>query len=209
MEMQQIRYFMALARTLNFTRAAEDCNVSQPALTRAIQALEAELGGDLIRRERSNSHLTPLGQRMLPLLQQCYEAARSAQSLAKSVKSNELAPLNLGLSRSINIETFSHPISELFRAYPGVQLKVRRGGEEAIQTMLKAGDVELAVAGSSSNAWERLDEWHLFDEKLSVVTHADHRLARQNMVTTTELRGERFLALADSGFEPRLASYLE
>ncbi|MBY0421745.1 MAG: LysR family transcriptional regulator, partial [Parvularculaceae bacterium] len=62
MEMQQIRYFLALSRTLNFTRAAEECNVSQPALTRAIQALEAELGGELIRREHSRSHLTELGK---------------------------------------------------------------------------------------------------------------------------------------------------
>ncbi len=69
MEMQQIRYFLMLSKTLNFTRAAEACNVSQPALTRAMQLLEAELGGDLIRRERGNSHLTALGQRMLPLLQ--------------------------------------------------------------------------------------------------------------------------------------------
>jgi DNA-binding transcriptional LysR family regulator len=50
MEMQQVRYFLALARELNFTRAAEACNVTQPALTRAIQALEAELGGRLFHR---------------------------------------------------------------------------------------------------------------------------------------------------------------
>ena len=78
MEMQQIRYFIKLAQTLNFTRAAEECNVTQPALTRAIRALEGELGGDLIRREMRNSHLTELGRRMLPLLQQCYDAANSA-----------------------------------------------------------------------------------------------------------------------------------
>ena len=53
MEMQQVRYFLALARTLNFTRAAEQSNVSQPALTRAIQQLEHELGGPLFHRERA------------------------------------------------------------------------------------------------------------------------------------------------------------
>jgi len=50
MEMQHVRYFVALAGTLNFTRAAEQCNVSQPALTRAIQQLEHELGGPLFHR---------------------------------------------------------------------------------------------------------------------------------------------------------------
>ena len=50
MEMHQVRYFLAVARTLNFTRAAEECNVAQPSLTRAIKLLEGELGGDLFRR---------------------------------------------------------------------------------------------------------------------------------------------------------------
>ncbi len=79
MEMQQVRYFITLAKTLNFTRAAEECNVSQPSLTRAIRLLEAELGGELLRRERRQSHLTDLGQRMLPLMQQCYEAAAGGE----------------------------------------------------------------------------------------------------------------------------------
>jgi DNA-binding transcriptional LysR family regulator len=52
MEMHQIRYFLAAARTLNFTRAAEECNVAQPSLTRAIQQLEEELGGDLISEKK-------------------------------------------------------------------------------------------------------------------------------------------------------------
>ena len=79
MEMHQVRYFLAVARTLNFTRAAEECNVAQPSLTRAIKQLEDELGGDLFRRERPHAQLTELGQRMLPLLQQCYDSALGAR----------------------------------------------------------------------------------------------------------------------------------
>jgi DNA-binding transcriptional LysR family regulator len=62
MEMHQVRYFLAICETLNFTRAAERCHVSQPALTRAIKKLEEELGGPLFRRERNLTHLTELGQ---------------------------------------------------------------------------------------------------------------------------------------------------
>src|ERR1043165_1055742 len=84
MEMHQLRYFLAVAQTLNFTRAAEQCNVSQPALTRAIQQLEQELSGPLLRREGKLSHLTELGVRMLPLMRQCYESALAAKSLAST-----------------------------------------------------------------------------------------------------------------------------
>ena len=78
MEMHQVRYFLAVARVLNFTRAAEECHVAQPSLTRAIKQLEAELGGDLFRRERNLTHLTDLGQRMLPMLQ-CPSSGLSGQ----------------------------------------------------------------------------------------------------------------------------------
>jgi DNA-binding transcriptional LysR family regulator len=84
MEMHQVRYFVAVSRTLNFTRGADECNVTQPSLTRAIKQLEAELGGDLFRRERAAAQLTELGQRMHPLLKQCYEAAVGARSPALS-----------------------------------------------------------------------------------------------------------------------------
>ena len=69
MEIHQIRYFLAVADTLNFTKAAERCHVTQPALTRAIQKLEEELGGPLLRRERSLTHLTDLGRMMVPHLE--------------------------------------------------------------------------------------------------------------------------------------------
>jgi Bacterial regulatory helix-turn-helix protein, lysR family len=95
MEMHQVRYFVAVSRTLNFTRGADECNVTQPSLTRAIKQLEAELGGDLFRRERPAAQLTELGQRMHPLLKQCYEAAVGARSLALSFKGGKVGTLRM------------------------------------------------------------------------------------------------------------------
>src|SRR5213079_3636639 len=98
MEMHQVRYFLAVTRTLNFTRAADECNVTQPSLTRAIRQLEAELGGDLFRRERPHAQLTELGERMLPLLKQCYDSALGARALASSLKTGEVGALRVALS---------------------------------------------------------------------------------------------------------------
>ena len=103
MEMHQVRYFLAVARMLNFTRAADECNVTQPSLTRAIKQLEAELGGDLFRRERPAAQLTELGQRMQPLLKQCYEAATGARALASSFKSGEVGALRIALTHSVDL----------------------------------------------------------------------------------------------------------
>lgn len=196
MEMQQIRYFLALAHTLNFTRAAEECNVTQPALTRAIQALEGELGGELIRRERQQSHLTELGRRMLPLLQQCYDASVSAKSLAKAVKANAVAPLSIAVSSSVDPYLLAPAIGELFRAFPGMRLKLRRGSPAEVVELLKRGDVEIAIAGLLGETWERLDAWPIFSEGLELVVHCEHRLASQGdaELHLEDLAGEALLS---------------
>jgi DNA-binding transcriptional LysR family regulator len=94
MEMHQVRYFLAVARLLNFTRAAEECNVAQPSLTRAIKQLEEEFGQELFRRERNLTHLTEFGRRMTPFLQQCYDSAAAAKTLASSLKKGVVSPLD-------------------------------------------------------------------------------------------------------------------
>ena len=193
MEMHQIRYFLALARSLNFTRAAEECNVTQPALTRAIQALEAELGGELLRRERQQSHLTELGKRMLPLLERCFESAMSARELARSVTSQDAAPLSVAISHSTNLEIFMPAISELFRAYPGVQLKLLRGNGSEIVAVLKGGTADLAIGGPLPEGWERLDSWALFAEGFDLAVPRGHELARANEIGAERLAGQKIL----------------
>jgi DNA-binding transcriptional LysR family regulator len=208
MEMQQIRYFLKLAETLNFTRAAEACNVTQPALTRAIRALEHELGGDLIRREPRNAHLTELGRRMLPLLQQCYDSANSARSLARAVQSSEVAPLALGVTHGINVAMLMPTISELFRAFPGAQLRIRRGNAAEMLVLLKDGAVDLAIASPLAGEWERIDAWPLFDDPFALVVHRAHRLGRHNAVAPADLAGERLLCLAGCDVRPHFEQAL-
>ncbi len=188
MEMQQIRYFLALTRTLNFTRAAEECNVSQSALTRAIQALEGELGGELLRREHNRSHLTELGKRMLPLMERCFESAVTAKALAKSIAKEDVAPLSVGVSDSVNVELIMGPVAEMFRAFPGLQLKLQHGSGAAILEMLKQGGAEIAIAGPIEDSWDRLDHWPLFEEPFELAVRGDHPLARENEVTLEKLQ---------------------
>ncbi len=194
--MQQIRYFLALSESLNFTRAAEECNVSQPALTRAIQALEAELGGPLLRREGRFSHLTELGKRMLPLMQRCYESALIARDVARAVTTNEVAPLALGVSHSVNIEMFMAPIAELFRGFPGIQLRISHGSGEDVLNRLKEGEAELALAGPLPDSWERLDHWPLYSECFELAMPAEHALAKDNVIDFKKLAGQPIFAQA-------------
>mgnify|MGYP000554204127 CR=1 FL=1 len=192
MEMHQVRYFLAVARTLNFTRAADECNVAQPSLTRAIKQLEAELGGDLFRRERP-VQLTELGQRMQPLLQQCYEAASGAQSLAASLKSGEVGALRIALTHSIDLSLLIPYLDQIKRQFNRLEFRFLRGDAREVGEFLKKGEVELGIAAELGADWDRLDVWPLFTEGFEVALNARHRLAGQDDIGVEDLRGEQLL----------------
>ena len=200
MEMHQIRYFLALSETLNFTRAAEQCNVTQPALTRAVKMLEEELGGDLLRREGRLSSLTDLGARMLPLLRQCYDSALSAKAIARSVASGEIRSVSLGLSRTVDLRLIGPVLVELFRAYPALRLKLKRGNGPQLLELLKSGEVDVAIAGPLGASWERLDSWPIFSESFELLLSPGHRLAGRSAadITLADLLEETFLLQCDS-----------
>jgi DNA-binding transcriptional LysR family regulator len=177
MEMHQVRYFLAVARTLNFTRAAEECNVAQPSLTRAIKLLEGELGGDLFRRERPQAMLTPLGERIYPLLKQCYESAMSARSLATMINDGEAGVLKIAVSSSVELGLIMTFVTELKKHLSDLELKIMRGPGDRITEFMKSGDAELAIGSSIGDAWDRLDRWALFEEGFDLVFSRGHRLA--------------------------------
>lgn len=193
MEMHQVRYFLAVARILNFTRAAEECHVAQPSLTRAIKQLEEELGSDLFRRERNFSHLTEFGQRMLPFLQQCFDSAIAAKSLATSLKTGAVAPLPLAVSSAIDITLLVPHLVELTQVFPGLELRFLRGNPSMLAEHLKMGEVELVMSGPLGQTWERLNSWSLFSEPYRLAVGRSHRLASKPKVTPSDLAAERFL----------------
>src|SRR5262245_6918186 len=193
MEMHQVRYFLAAVSELNFTKAAEKCNVSQPSLTRAIKQLEAELGGDLFRRERPQAQLTDLGQRMLPLLKQCYDSAVGARSLASAIKGGEVGSLRLALSQTVGLDLLTRYSSQLTRLFAGLGMKLLRGTAEDVVEQLKKADAEFAIAGTIDETWERLDKWPLFTERFQLLVNRQHPLAQRPQISTDELRGQKFL----------------
>ncbi|TKW80018.1 MAG: LysR family transcriptional regulator [Bradyrhizobium icense] len=193
MEMHQVRYFLSVARTLNFTKAADDCNVAQPSLTRAIKQLESELGGDLFRRERP-VQLTELGQRMQPLLQQCFEAASGARSLAASLKSGEIGALRIALTHSIDLSLLIPCLDQIKRQFNRLDFRFLRGDARQVGELLKSGEAELGIAAELGSDWERLDVWPLFTEGFEVVVNGRHALAGRDSIAFEDLRSEQLLS---------------
>jgi DNA-binding transcriptional LysR family regulator len=196
MEMHQVRYFLAVARTLNFTRAAEECNVTQPSLTRAIQKLEEEFDGLLFRRERALTHLTDLGRQMLPHLERTFEAAQAAKALARGIGKVQVAPLNLGLAQSIKSPQVTDVLSEVGAGLPGFQLTLSLGSSSDVLQAAVRGELDLIIVERPGEAPERLEAWELFDQIYVVVVRADHRFAALDGVAIADLHEEPFIERA-------------
>jgi DNA-binding transcriptional LysR family regulator len=196
MEMHQIRYFLAVCRTLNFTKAAEECNVAQPSLTRAVQKLEEELGGLLFHRERANTHLTELGRLMQPHLEKTYETAQAAKALALGIRKGEVSPLRVGMANSVPGRVLSDVIRGVREGVPGVELSFGTGAEPTIIDAALAGDFDLVILGSECDLPERLRSWALFKEPLQVLLPEGDPLASQKVLALNDLQGRDFVERA-------------
>lgn len=193
MELHQVRYFLAVAKTLNFTRAAEQCHVTQPALTKAVQKLEHELGGPLLLRERNLTQLTDLGKQVLPMLERTLASAEAVRTAAREFGRSDVVPLRLGLSPSVSAALILQPFREVSAHVPGLRLELREASPEVLTTMLLNGEVSAALMDGLDASAERIDSWALFRERFVVLVDVEHPLAGRSEIGLEDLRGQTIL----------------
>jgi DNA-binding transcriptional LysR family regulator len=197
MEMQQVRYFLALSRTLNFTRAAEQCNVSQPALTRQIQLLEAELGGPLFHRERQHTHLSELGRLMLPYFDTIQAQTDAVRAQSHASRRLEGATLQIGVMCTIGPAVLSDFVLAFRGANPNVDLLVRDMSLEAVQAQLTEGGLDVALFAAPEPLEDRLHGLPLFEERFVIALSPGHPLAQKNIVCARDLHDRAYVNRAN------------
>jgi DNA-binding transcriptional LysR family regulator len=200
MDLTQIRYFLAVARELNFTRAAEACNVTQPALTRAVQRLEEELGGPLLLRERALTQLTELGRVMLPLLQQTVDAAEAVrEGAAGFARKDTPKPLRLGIERCLPIRALLPLLREVVGHVAEAELSLVEDAPDPLAEALLRGDLDAALLPEIHELPERLARWPLWTQHIGVLLPERHPLALREEVSPEELAGEALIEPAAAG----------
>lgn len=200
MELNQIRCFLAVAETLNFTRAAEQCGLTQPSLSRAIKKLEQEVGGTLIRRERGHTHLTEMGALLRPQLAQALSLAENALSEAQEFSRISTTKLHLGVMCTIGPGRLISLVDHLARKVPQLDLKLRDATGEEISKMLVAGDIDVALVGMPEYP-EAIDLWPLYSERYVIAFPKGHRFGKFETVPLRELDGEDYLERLNCEFD--------
>jgi DNA-binding transcriptional LysR family regulator len=194
MKMHQVRYFLAVAEELNFTRASELCNVSQPSLSRSIMQLESELGGHLFRRERNNTHLTELGRMVRPYLEAVFDQSQMAKRLSEEYRTQRRVPLKLGIMSTISPYEIVDLIAALKNRHSGIELKLRDAGAPELRAQLLDGDLDVVIyALPGEETHDRLHVIPLFREQMMIAVHRGHRLANEGAFPVRELNGETYI----------------
>jgi DNA-binding transcriptional LysR family regulator len=205
MDLHHIRYFLAVCETLNFTRAAEQCNVTQPALSRAIQQLEQEIGGLLFRRERNLTHLTDLGALLRPRLQEVVNDLSEAKSEAARFLTLEESPLTVGVMCTIGPTRFTGLMASYRVTHPGVQVRLVEGVPAHLSERLESGDLDVAIMAHSDGFPERFNVEPLYSEQFVLAFPAGHRFETFNAVPLSAVEGEPYLRRVNCEYRDHLA----
>lgn len=203
MELHQIRYFLKACETLNFTRAAEQCGVSVPSLSRAIHQLEEELGGQLFRRERQLTHLTDLGRLMLQHFSSMNAAAEAAKRDASQYAKLSGAPLKLGIYSSMGADLLTGYVNTLRAEAPELELHIWEAHCNELEAALVRGEIDVALS-STEHQDERIRTTTLFREYFYVIFAPGHRFAQMNAVPVAELEGEDYVQRVHCEFPQNL-----
>ncbi|WP_345672846.1 LysR family transcriptional regulator, partial [Streptomyces phyllanthi] len=224
MQFQQLQYFVAVAETRHFTRAADLVHVAQPSLSQQIRALERELGADLFRRARGNITLTDAGEALLPLARRILADADTARQEVAELAQLRRGRVRLGATPSLCTGLLPDVLRTFHDSYPGIRLLIEESGSHDLVRELARGALDLALVvlplPSPSPALTTVE---VLREDLVVVSSpegaASPRWGGRRSVRISDLEGERLVmfrhgydlreltvaACRSAGFEPDFA----
>jgi DNA-binding transcriptional LysR family regulator len=190
LELRQLRQFIAVAEELNFRRAAARLNMSQPPLSAAVKALEAEVGNRLFERSKHYVKLTTAGYLFLREARRVLAQAERAVQAARSARSGALRLSHVG---SATVGIMPQLLRDFRCHYPAVELHVTQAGTVRQIEMLLHGDSELGLIRLPIEDARGLQVTVLCEEKMLIAVPASHPLASAGKVTIGMLAGEPFI----------------
>ena len=196
MEIHQLRYFLAVAQTGSFSRAAELCHVAQPSLSQQIAKLERELKERLFDRERHGAVLTEAGERLQPRAERALAELQLAQEEIRDLHGQVSGPLRLGVLPTIAPYYLPRVLPAFLAEHKAVELAVF---EETTQRLVQGlRDRELDLALLSPPLPGQLESLPIFSEELLLALPPHHPLAGRDAVHLDELRELPFILLHES-----------
>jgi LysR family hydrogen peroxide-inducible transcriptional activator len=196
MEMHQLRYVAAVARTGNFSRAAEQCHVSQPSLSQQIQKLEDELGQRLFDRLKRAVKLTSHGEVFLPHAVRILEESDAAKREASDAQHLLRGALNFGVLPTIAPYLLPRALADFTGKFPGMEILIEEDTTARLLKLAQQYEIDFALASEPIQD-EQFEVHELFAEELLLALPPAHRLTRKRIVSISDLEGERLIVMKE------------
>lgn len=209
MEIKQIHYFLALAETLNFTRAADKCHVSQPALTQSIMRLEEELGGRLIHRQGRDTRLTDLGLTLRSHFEDIEKTRQMALDTARSFVGSQAPELNIGLMCSVGPRMLWSFLDDFQADHPGMLLLLHDVQFKAIPELLLSGGLDAVFCTSHGTHDKRLSYMALFNERMVVAFPPGHKFSAMARVPLHSVAKEKYVDRLNCEYRDEFFDYCD
>ncbi len=219
MELRQLRYLVALAEELHFTRAAEREHVAQPALSQQIRRLEDEVGLPLVQRTTRHVSLTEAGEVLVVRARHVLAELEAAGTELQALRGMDTGHVTIGAMHTMGPIDLSLPLALFHDRHPGVGLTVREQSSEEMAEMLRIDELDLAFLSVTERVESHgLGLYQLVSEELVVLLALDHPLSGRDQVRMAELSDEQFISFRvgarlrellfgagrEAGFEPRV-----
>lgn len=218
MELRHLRYFVAVAKRLNFSRAAEDLHVAQPAISQQIRALEQELGVQLFDRMGRRVALTRAGEVLLPHANQVLAAVELAANEVRELGHLNRGSASLGAPPTVSTHLLPARLTQFRTLYPGLDVALREAGTESLVKLVEDGQLDLAIV-SADGLPAAVQHLPYLEEDYVLAVSALHPLSRKKDVRLADLANEPFIlfptgyklrevtlaACKRAGFEPKIA----
>jgi DNA-binding transcriptional LysR family regulator len=218
MEMRQLRYFAAVARTGSFSQAARECRIAQPSLSQQIIKLEEEVGERLFERTQRKALLTAAGSLLLPHAVRILEVARVGQQEIREMGGQVRGKILLGALPTIAPYFLPGIIVSFREKYPAVGLMLHEDTTQRLLRALEENELDLALISEAPRS-PRIEIQHLFSEELFLCLPALHPLVQRQKVVAADLQHEKFILMQEghclgdqtqqfchsSGFQPEIS----
>ena len=196
MELHQLRYFCAVAEAGSFSRAAEQCHVSQPSLSQQIMKLEDELGARLFDRLGRSVRLTELGQTFLPRARSVLRELEAARGDVAEQKDSVGGSVTIGVIPTVAPYFLPQRLTWFSRKFPQVRLTVIEEITPVLLDQVRGSKVDIAILALPIRGHE-FETFSLLSERFFAALPAGHKLSKRRSISLKDLRSEPFLLLRD------------
>ena len=207
MDLNQVRYFLNLAESLNFTEAARVSGISQPSLTKAIQRLEDEFGGPVLYRDGKDTRLTALGRDLIVEFMRIQSALENITELAENSVAGRSRKINIGVASTIAPRVFAKFWALVLKELPEVELLLHPLNPGEAEAEVLSGKYDMCLLTNPPEPNFKLTIQPLFQERLRLALASHHPLAGTDEITPEQMMEQPYIDRMHCEFRTQLIKH--